>query len=162
MMETPSNILNSKAIPFGEFHGTTELNEVKIQLVERLLTRDKIVVILLERPYYENVYYDEWERNQLAPSEFVDKFNNPKTSMDTQTEFTFLKSLIAMKLSGHNINIIAVDISFKDEEVSKLGTLSKEIRSIDDEDLFDLNREKFIIERMAESKSVFDNADHVL
>ena len=127
-----------------------------------MLDQGKSVVVLLERPFSENAFYEEWYRKKSVPSKFLNLFKDAKVAAYTELELNFLDSLISMKIEGHDLRISGVDMSFRNDCINELESESKYIRSLSDEDEFDLKREKFIVERMIEVDSILTASDHVL
>lgn len=155
-----SIIGNTKVVAFGEFHGITNLLEIKLSLLDCWIKQNKSIVILLEKPYDEEKDIQQWMTQNRPNNKYLDNFKNPKTSAFLEDQFRLLQKI--SDRFNKQITIKCIDISFSPKDNNEKGQKSKEILKIKDEDEFDKQREEFIINQLKENKGLLDKTDRIL
>lgn len=152
--------INTKAIAIGEIHGIRNLTPIKISLLESLLECGNKVFLGLERDFDQSESVNHWMRTGEVPIELIRMFESPKTSSFLCDQFEFLSHLSHLYRTYPNqLQVHCLDISFSAESEDEL---SKKIRKVDDEDAFDSQREKFIIDQLSGLKNSLDSSDKIV
>lgn len=152
--------IDTKAIAFGEIHGIRNLIHIKVSFIDSLLKSGCKVFVGLERDFDQSENINAWMKTGETPSELLKRFVHPTTSSFLCDQFDFLNDLSHLYRAYPNqMKIHCLDISFSTESETDR---SREIRNITDEDVFDLERENFIIDQFSQLKGELDSSDKVV
>lgn len=151
-------MFNKKALAFGEVHGITNLTEAKLAIISEWLTQGRSVSVCLERDFTQQIQIEEWLQKG-RPGSLLSLFEKPTSSQFLEDQYSFLDQLsYSHRKHPGKMRVHCVDLSFGDPEDAN----SKKILAIQDEDLFDSEREHFIVSQMQSHKNELDKSDKII
>ena len=166
MLKTHLNqILKEDFISFGEVHGVVDLCDVYINIVEAWIKQGRSICVLLEISFDEQGEIDKWMQSGKISKNYLENYRNPSVSAYLSSNYRFLNTLALLNKKSNLIRTICFDMSFDhalDPALSTDHSISKKIQSIKDEDLFDLQREGFMKQKVASHWNKVEEADKTL